>query len=125
MKTPNYTLAVLFFVSAAISSTGAQTHVAPAPPPEELYQVDTQAAILKAARALMESDENMALVTVDDKGQPRVRSVRAFLAAVDPNDASKGMTVWVMTRDQTRKLEQIRRHPQVTLYFNDDAKVSY
>jgi general stress protein 26 len=35
------------------------------------------------------------------------------------------MTVWVMTRDSTRKVEQIRHHPQVTLYFNDDTKMSY
>ena len=35
------------------------------------------------------------------------------------------MTVWIMTRESTRKVEQIRRNPKVTLYFNDDEKVSY
>lgn len=73
----------------------------------------------------MKSDESMALVTVDDLGQPRVRTVRAFLSEVDPDDARKGMTVWVMTRESTRKVEQVRQHPQVTLYFNDDANLSY
>lgn len=92
---------------------------------EELYRVDAPDAVLSAARSLMESDENVALVTVDREGQPRVRSVRAFLADVDPADPKKGMTVWIMTRDSTRKVEQIRQHPQVTLYFNDDAKISY
>lgn len=81
--------------------------------------------VLEAARRLMESDENMALVTVDDSGQPRIRTVKAFLSDVDPADARASMTVWVMTRDSTRKVEQIRNHPQVSLYFNDDARVSY
>lgn len=92
---------------------------------EELYRADPPEVILKAARALMEKDENVALVTVDHSGQPRVRSVRAFLGDVDPSDPRKGMTVWVMTRDSTRKVKQIREQPSVTLYFNDDAKFSY
>ena len=97
----------------------------PAPGDNELYQVDPPEVILKGARALMEADENVALVTVDSAGQPRVRSVRAFLGKVDPTDPRKGMTVWVMTRDSTRKIKQIHEHPPVTLYFNDDAKMSY
>lgn len=92
---------------------------------ELLYRVDPPEEILRAARLLMESDENTALVTVDADGQPRVRTVRAFLADIDEADPRSAMTVWVMTRNSTRKVEQIRRHPEVTLYFNDDAKVSY
>jgi len=118
-------LPTVLLVLFVVSSAGAQTRVPAGPERDELYRVDTPEAILKAARALMESDENMALVTVDDKGQPRVRTVRAFLSEVDSHDARKGMTVWVMTRNTTRKIKQIRQHPQVTLYFNDDAKVSY
>ena len=124
MKTLTCPLRILLFV-LAVCSAGAQTRVPARPEGDELYRVDTPEAILKGARALMKSDENMTLVTVDNKGQPRVRTVRAFLPEVDPLDARKGMTVWVMTRDTTRKIRQIRQHPQVTLYFNDDAKLSY
>jgi general stress protein 26 len=92
---------------------------------ESLYRVDQPEEILKAARLLMESDENVALVTVDANGQPRVRTVRAFLTDVDEADPRSAVTVWVMTRNSTRKVEQIRRHREVTLYFNDDPKVSY
>ena len=92
---------------------------------DELYRDDTPDVILKAARTLMESDENVALVSVDGRGQPRVRTVRAFLSEPNPSDRTKEMTVWVMTRDSTRKVEQLRQHPQATLYFNDDAKLSY
>lgn len=93
--------------------------------PDDLYVGENPEAILSAARALMEADENMALVTVDSAGQPRVRSVRAFPSPVDPADPKSRMTVWVMTRETTRKVEQIKAHPQVTLYFDDDAKNSY
>lgn len=120
----NHLLQVALIVLLASCATDAprnSTQVAG----DELYRVDTPDAILKAARALMESDENMALVSVDSQGQPRVRTVRAFLSELDPSDPRKGMTVWVMTRDSTRKVEQLRQHPRATLYFNDDAKNSY
>lgn len=95
------------------------------PATDSLYLASDREQLLQAARLLMESDENMALVTVDGNGQPRVRTVRAFLADVDPADPRASMTVWVMTRDSTRKVDQIRNHPRVSLYFNDDANVSY
>jgi len=61
----------------------------------------------------MISDSNAALVTVDADGQPRVRTVKAFLDPVDPARPASGVTVWVTTRLTTRKIEQIRRHPKV------------
>jgi general stress protein 26 len=82
-------------------------------------------AVLEAARALMAADTVVALATVDDTGQPRVRSVRAFLDPVEPGRPASGFTVWVLTRFTTRKVDQIRAQPQVTLYFNDDEKASY
>lgn len=111
----------VFLIVFFSANAGAQSAAAN----NELYRSDPPEAILKAARALIEKDENTALVTVDENGQPRVRSVRAFLAKPDPVDPFKGFTVWIMTRDSTRKVGQIRRNPKVTLYFNDDEKVSY
>lgn len=93
--------------------------------PDDLYRVDDPTVIVSAARALMAADENMALITVDAQGQPRVRSVKAFLPDVDPVDPQKALTVWVMTRSTTRKVEQIKNHNLVTLYFNDDENMSY
>ena len=92
---------------------------------DSLNLAEAPEQVLKAARLLMESDENMALVTIDENDQPRIRTVKAFLSDVNPADPRSSMTVWVMTRDSTRKIEQIRKNPQVSLYFNDDAKVSY
>ena len=95
------------------------------PPSAELYKVAPDSTILRAARALMLADSNVAVVTVDSMGQPRVRTTKAFIAPVDSTDPAMGVTVWIMTRLETRKVEQIQRHPQVTLYFNDDARVEY
>ena len=41
-------------------------------PVEELYKVASDSAILAAARALMLADSNVAVVTVDSSGQPRM-----------------------------------------------------
>lgn len=73
----------------------------------------------------MESDGYAALITVDANGQPRVRSVGVVWNDAEAGDPRKALNLWVMTRDSTRKVEQIRNHSQVTLYFNDDAKFSY
>lgn len=91
----------------------------------ELFREADEQSIVLAARALMVADENAALVTVDAEGQPRVRSVRAFPEDLNLSDLRKSMTVWVMTRYATRKVEQVQRHPEATLYFNDDARLSY
>jgi general stress protein 26 len=94
-------------------------------PDAELRMAADPTAVLDAARALMVADAVVALATVDDSGRPRVRSVRAFLDPVEPGSPSSGFTVWVLTRFTTRKVEQIRAHPDVTLYFNDDDASSY
>jgi general stress protein 26 len=120
MRTAAFRLpgAVLLIALSACSSSDAQRD-------DELYRVDPPEVILQAARALMEEDRNVALVTVDSRGQPRVRTVRTFLNDFDPLDPRKGMTVWIMTRDSTRKVGQINENSNVTLYFNNDARESY
>jgi general stress protein 26 len=123
-------LAALVGVGCAASPPGRQAPVLPAPsagivPEGELRRAADTAAILASARALMTANRNVALVTVDAAGQPRVRTVRAFLDPVDPDRPASGATVWIMTRLTTRKVGQIRAHPQVTLYFNDDERESY
>lgn len=112
--------------SVSESRTISSSHTAAVTVPmAELNLASDPRAVLDSARALMRSDSNMALVTVDRAGQPRIRTVRAFLDDPDPERPERGMTVWVMTRLSTRKIEQIRHHPEVTLYFNNDDRVSY
>jgi general stress protein 26 len=92
-------------------------------PRSELRLATQETDVLTGARALMEADDAVALVTVDASGRPRVRTVRFSL---DPAAAgASGFRVWVKTRFTTRKVDQIRANPRVTLYFNDDEKESY
>lgn len=91
----------------------------------ELYRTVSPATILDSARALLRADPNVALVTVDRAGQPRVRTVLAFVDPPDATDPTRGFTVWIMTRGTTRKVAQIRANPRVTLYANDDARMTY
>jgi general stress protein 26 len=110
--------------SAAPERDSSESLVGEAPR-EELRMASDEAAVREAARALMVADPVVALVTVDAAGQPRVRSVRALLEPETPGDPQSGFTVWVMTRLTTRKVDQIRAHPQVALYFSDDQQDSY
>ena len=93
--------------------------------PLDLYRVDSETSILEAARKLMVSDKYAALVTVDGDDSPRTRTVLTQLGPADPSRPDKGFTVWIMTRRSTRKVEQIKKNPNVTLYYNDDLKESY
>ncbi len=52
------------------------------------------------------------LVTLDSTGQPEAR-------IVDPFAPDSDLTIWIATKPITRKAQQIRRDPRVTLlYFN-------
>jgi general stress protein 26 len=64
------------------------------------------------------------MVAVDADGRPRIRTVRAFRLA-QPADERERFTVFVLMRLSTRKLEHIARNPLVTLYFNEDQRVTY
>lgn len=94
-------------------------------PVSELNRAADPAAVLSSARRLMLSDSNAALITVDSDGRPRARTVFTLLERPDSADPVRGVTAWIMTRAESRKLDQIRQNPNVTLYYNDDANVSY
>ncbi len=74
--------------------------------------------IITAARQIMQTVRYCAFITVDSNGVPQARIVDAF--APDSQ-----MVVWVATNPRTRKVEQIRRNPHVTLFYWDPEGVSY
>ncbi len=67
---------------------------------------------------MIEKVRYCALITVDKHGRPRARSVDPFLPQDD-------FTVWVATRPVTRKVDQIRNNPHVTLYYFDAEDKNY
>jgi len=77
--------------------------------------VPDRAALVAAARDIMTAQTYCALITLDAAGRPQVRTMNPFAPDED-------MTVWIATNTNTRKAEEIRRDPRVTLYYADDAK---
>lgn len=81
-------------------------------------QAQEDKALLDAARQTIEQARYTALITVDESGQPRSR-------VVDPFMPDENFVVWIATRPVTRKVEQIRHHKQVTLYYWHEESRSY
>jgi general stress protein 26 len=69
-------------------------------------------ALIAAARELMATQKYCALITVDAAGRPSVRTMNPF-----PPD--EDMAVYFATNDRSRKAEEIRRDPRVSLYYGD------
>lgn len=70
-----------------------------------------------AAREIMEASGTCALITVD-KAVPMVRIMDAF-------PPERDFTVWFGTTANSRKVKQIKKNPNVTLYYEDTDKTGY
>jgi len=74
--------------------------------------------LLGAARETINAARYAALISIDETGQPRSRTVDAF-----PPD--ENFVVWIATRPVTRKVKQIRNNAKVTLYYWHSESRSY
>lgn len=74
--------------------------------------------LIKVARELMTSAGTCALITIGEQGYPQARVMDAFLPEED-------FTVWFGTNPNTRKVEQIKNNPQVTLFYSDPEAAGY
>ncbi len=74
--------------------------------------------LLIAAREIMKESGTCALITLDDEGRPRARTMDPFLPEDD-------FTVWFGTNSNSRKVVQIKNDPRVTLYYYDSKKEGY
>ncbi len=84
---------------------------APATPP-------ARAAIVAAATDIVQKARYCTLITIGEDGQPQAR-------IVDPLAPDGAFTMWIATNPLTRKVDQIRRNPRVTLSCFDAATSSY
>jgi general stress protein 26 len=78
----------------------------------------TRQAHLQAAREIMTGVENCALITLDKKGMPQVRTM-------DPFEPEGDFTVWLATNPNSRKVQQLKRNKTVTLYYVDKDEKGY
>ena len=86
--------------------------------PQPSSGVPDRAAVIQAAADIMKASRYCALVTLGEDGQPQARTVDAF-------EPDNDMTVWIGTNPVTRKVQQIRKDPRVTLYYFDPAGPGY
>ncbi len=76
-------------------------------------------SLIAAAREIISAQKYCALITVDSSGNPHSRTMNPF----PPDD---GMVVWMATNSRSRKVQEIRNNPRVTLYYaNHGAATGY
>jgi len=71
-----------------------------------------------AAREIMTAAKSCALITQSKDGSSRVRTM-------DPFAPESDFTVWFGTNSNSRKVNQIKNNPQVTLYYLDADNTGY
>jgi general stress protein 26 len=74
--------------------------------------------LLTAARNLMEKIRFCVLITLDESGHPRSR-------AMDPFLPDEKMVIWMGTFRGTRKVQEIKKDPRVTLYYAHPEGAGY
>lgn len=74
--------------------------------------------LIAEAREIMTTTRYCALITIDGSGRAQARTMDAFA----PDEK---MVVWFGTNPLSRKVAEIRRHPQVTLYYFDRENRAY
>ena len=103
-----------FFCLWILLSVGCQ------PDSKPQNQKNDHELILMAAREIILASGKCALITLDERGLPQVRTM-------DPFEPESDFTIWLATNPKSRKVNQIRNNPNVTLFYadkNDNGYVS-
>jgi len=74
--------------------------------------------LMIAAREIITAAGTCALITLDENNLPMVRAMSPFLPESD-------FTVWFGTNPKSRKVNQIKKNPNVTLYYLDSDASGY
>jgi len=74
--------------------------------------------LLAVAQTMMAEARFCVLITLDASGHPRAR-------AMDPFPPEENMVIWLGTARVTRKVEEIRKDPRVTLYYGHPEGAGY
>tara|TARA_R110002073_G_scaffold89852_6_gene212501 strand:+ start:21722 stop:22237 length:516 start_codon:yes stop_codon:yes gene_type:complete len=72
----------------------------------------------EVAKEIIMASKNCALITVDSLGVAHARAMDPFL----PED---NFTIWMATNPKSKKVNEIRRNPKVTLYYFDKDNPGY
>ena len=110
MKNINKWLYLVFIVFLLAPSLGFNQNS------EEIDSLNTK--LMNAAREIMTSSKTCALITLDHEGRPRARTMDPFLPESD-------FTIWFGTNPKSRKVNQIKNNPKVTLYYLENNSSGY
>jgi general stress protein 26 len=75
-------------------------------------------SLLAAARAVIDSTRYCTVITLDENGSPRARPMEPFPPEPD-------MTIWLGTKRNTRKVEDIKRDPTIVLCYLMPSGMGY
>lgn len=81
-------------------------------------QAPTRSTVIAAAIDIIQKAHYCTFISIDTAGQPQARMV-------DPIAPDESFTIWFATNPLTRKVDQIRRNPKVTLSCFDSGSQSY
>jgi general stress protein 26 len=73
-------------------------------------QVYERDSLITAAREMIAETRYCALITLDKSSHPQARTMDPFLPQED-------MVIWMGTNPQSRKVDEIKNDPRVTLYY--------
>ena len=82
--------------------------------PQEL----SRDSLLSLARSIIESAQNLTLITVDENGKPQARTMSPF-------PPEENMVIWLGTNPRSRKVQQIKNNPNVMVFYYDTKSFSY
>jgi len=85
---------------------------------ETVHKDFSEEVLLNAARDIIEDAGTCALITLDANGLPSVRVMDPFLPESD-------FTIWLGTNPKSRKVNQIKSNPKVTLYYLEKNASGY
>jgi general stress protein 26 len=71
--------------------------------------------LIKAAREIINASSYCALATIDEKGQPQIRTMNPFPMGDE-------IVVWFATNRKSRKVVEIKSNPNVCVYYSDHTK---
>ena len=77
-----------------------------------------QDTLLSVARQYIENVRFCSLVTIDSEGYPHARTM-------DPFQPNENWIIWLGTNPKSRKVNEIRNNPKVTLYYSSNEGEGY
>ena len=86
--------------------------------PDFAFKELSRDSLLTLARDIIDSARCRTLITVDENGKPRARTMSPFTP-------EENFVIWLGTNPRSRKVKQIKNNPNVMVYYYDTKGWSY